>query len=53
MKRKVLNLRIDMLAQILTYANIAAYRNAVVIESCKGLIVAGLAERMGGTAQLK
>jgi tRNA (adenine-N(1)-)-methyltransferase non-catalytic subunit len=48
MKRKVLNLRIDILSQILTYANIAAYRNTLVIESCKGLIVAGVAERMGG-----
>jgi tRNA (adenine-N(1)-)-methyltransferase non-catalytic subunit len=52
LKRKVLNLRIDMLAQILTYANIAANRNTIVLESCKGLIVAGVAERMGGKKKL-
>ncbi|CAF1006328.1 unnamed protein product [Brachionus calyciflorus] len=47
-KRKVLNMRMDTLAQILTYSNVAAYRNVVVLESCKGLILASVVERVAG-----
>ncbi len=52
MKRKILNLRIDTVSQILLYANIAAHRNVLLVESCKGLMVAGVAERMGGFGRL-
>lgn len=38
----------DTLAQILTYSNVAAYRNVVVLESCKGLILASVIERVAG-----
>ena len=38
----------DTIAQILTYANIAAFRNVMVLESCKGLLLAAIVERVGG-----
>ena len=41
-------MRMDTLAQILTYSNVAAHRNVVVLESCKGLILASIVERVAG-----
>lgn len=47
-KKKILNMRMDTIAQILTYANISAYRNVMVLESCRGLLLAAIIERIGG-----
>lgn len=47
-KIKLSNMRMDTLSQILTYSNVAAYRNVVVLESCKGLILASVVERIAG-----
>jgi len=52
MKRKVLNMRIDTVAQLLTYSNVAAHRNVMVVESCKGLILSAIAERVGGHGKI-
>jgi tRNA (adenine58-N1)-methyltransferase non-catalytic subunit len=41
-------MRIDTVAQILTYSNVAAYRNVLILENCKGLLVASVVERLGG-----
>lgn len=41
-------MRIDTIGQILTYGNVAAFRNVMVVESCKGLILSAIAERVGG-----
>ena len=46
-------MRIDTVAQLLTYANVAAFRNVMVVESCKGLILSAVAERVGGNLILK
>ena len=41
-------MRLDTVGQLLTYSNVAACRNVMVVESCKGLILAAIAERVGG-----
>ncbi len=41
-------LRMDTLAQLLTYANVRAGSRLLVVESCLGLVVGALMERMGG-----
>ena len=41
-------MRVDTVAQMLTYSNVAAHRNVMVVESCKGLILSAIAERVGG-----
>lgn len=41
-------MRIDTVAQILTYSNIAAHRNVLMLENCKGLLMASVVERLGG-----
>jgi tRNA (adenine-N(1)-)-methyltransferase non-catalytic subunit len=46
--RMVLNLREDSLAQMLSYANIYAGCQTLVMESCMGIITAAVAQRMGG-----
>ena len=51
-KRKVLNMRMDTIAQMLTYGNVAANRNVLVLESCKGLLLASIAERVGGFGKI-
>jgi len=48
MKRKILNMRLDTISQILTYSNVAAHRNVLVMESCKGVLLASIVERVGG-----
>lgn len=45
-KKKVLNMRMDTIAQILTYANVAAHRNVMVVDSCKGLLLAAVLDRV-------
>ena len=47
-KRKVMNMRMDTLSQMLAYSNLAAHRNVMVLESCKGLILSSVVERVGG-----
>lgn len=51
-KKKILNMRMDTIAQILTYSNVAAFRNVMVLESCKGLLLAAVAERVGGFGKI-
>ena len=34
--------------QILAYSNVAAHRNVLILESCKGLLLAAVVERMAG-----
>jgi tRNA (adenine-N(1)-)-methyltransferase non-catalytic subunit len=41
-------MRMDTISQILTYSNVAAYRNVMILESCKGLLLAAVVERLGG-----
>ena len=41
-------MRLDTISQILTYSNVAAHRNVLVMESCKGLLLASIVERVGG-----
>jgi len=51
-KRKILNLRMDTIAQMLTYCNISAHRNVMVLESCKGLLLAAIIERVAGYGKI-
>lgn len=51
-KRKILNMRMDTIAQILTYSNIAAFRNVMVLESTKGLLLAAIVERLAGFGKI-
>lgn len=51
-KKKILNMRMDTIAQMLTYANLAAFRNVMVLENCKGLILAAVVERIGGHGKI-
>lgn len=51
-KRKIMNMRIDTLSQILTYSNLAAYRNVMVLESCKGILLSAIIERVGGYGKI-
>ena len=52
MKRKLLNMRIDTIAQIMTYGNVAPFRNVLVLESCKGLLLGAVVERLSGTGRI-
>ncbi|KAG0164647.1 tRNA (adenine(58)-N(1))-methyltransferase non-catalytic subunit trm6 [Apophysomyces sp. BC1034] len=45
---KIKNLRIDTLSQLLGMANIHAHSKVLVVDDTQGLIVAAVAERMGG-----
>lgn len=38
---KILNIRMDTLAQILTYGNVHAFTNVAVVDTCSGLVVGG------------
>lgn len=42
----------DSLAQILTYSNLAAHRNVMILESCKGLLLAAVVERLAGNGTI-
>jgi len=46
--RKIMNLREDTLAQILSYGNIYAGCQVLVMEDCMGILTGALAQRMGG-----
>ncbi|XP_054618605.1 tRNA (adenine(58)-N(1))-methyltransferase non-catalytic subunit TRM6 isoform X2 [Dunckerocampus dactyliophorus] len=45
---KICHLRYDMLAQMLTLANIHAGSKVLVFETCAGLVLGAVMERMGG-----
>ena len=45
---KILDMRPDTLAQILTWSNVQSGSNAMVVDSCKGLLMGGVIERLGG-----
>ena len=42
------DLRLDTLSQILTMSNVRAHCRVMVVESCQGMVVGALLERMGG-----
>ena len=42
------DLRLDTLSQILTMSNVRAHSRMMVVESCQGMLVGALLERMGG-----
>lgn len=42
------NLRMDSLAQILTYANVKAGGRYIVVDNCSGLVLGSMIERMNG-----
>jgi tRNA (adenine58-N1)-methyltransferase non-catalytic subunit len=46
--KRIRNLRDDTVGQILSYANVAAGRRVLVLESCLGLLVGAVAQRLGG-----
>jgi tRNA (adenine-N(1)-)-methyltransferase non-catalytic subunit len=46
--RKMLNMREDTLGQILSYSNISAGCQVLVMETCMGVVTGALAHRMGG-----
>lgn len=49
--RKIRELRPDTLAQMLTLANIRPGCRVLVVDDASGLLVASVAERLGGEAQ--
>ncbi|RHY26646.1 hypothetical protein DYB32_007430 [Aphanomyces invadans] len=49
---KILNLRFDIIGQILSYGNIYAGAQVMVVETCMGLITGAIAERMLGHGTL-
>lgn len=46
--RRIMNLREDSLAQILSFANISAGSKTLVFDTCMGLVTGACAQRMGG-----
>ena len=42
-------MRIDTLARILTLGNVHSGVNALVVETCQGLLMGAVLERLGGT----
>lgn len=46
--RKLMNMREDTLGQILSYSNINAGCQALIFESCYGVLTGAVAQRMGG-----
>eukprot|EP01064_Diplonema_japonicum_P031152 TRINITY_DN5483_c0_g3_i1.p1 TRINITY_DN5483_c0_g3~~TRINITY_DN5483_c0_g3_i1.p1 ORF type:complete len:427 (+),score=94.81 TRINITY_DN5483_c0_g3_i1:81-1361(+) len=49
---KLMNLRVDGIAQILHQANVHAHSKTLIMESCAGLISAGVVERQGGFGKI-
>lgn len=50
--KRIMSMREDTLAQILSYANITAGCQVLVWETCFGIITGTLAQRMGGYGQI-
>jgi tRNA (adenine-N(1)-)-methyltransferase non-catalytic subunit len=46
--RRLMNMREDTLGQILSYSNLSAGCQALVFETCMGVVTGAVAERMGG-----
>jgi tRNA (adenine-N(1)-)-methyltransferase non-catalytic subunit len=46
--RKMMNMREDTLGQILSYSNISAGCQVLVMETCLGLVTGAITQRMGG-----
>ncbi|XP_063426599.1 tRNA (adenine(58)-N(1))-methyltransferase non-catalytic subunit TRM6-like [Mytilus trossulus] len=46
--QKICHIRIDTLAQILTYSNVRANCNMAVVDTTNGLVVGAVLERLGG-----
>ncbi|KAL1924604.1 uncharacterized protein VTP21DRAFT_4258 [Calcarisporiella thermophila] len=45
---KIRDIRIDTLAQLLSFANVHAHSKLLVVDDTQGMVLAGVAERMGG-----
>lgn len=52
MKRKLLNIRLDTIAQTLTYGNLSAHKNVLLFETCRGLILSAVVERLSGHGRI-
>lgn len=50
--RKVMNLREDTLAQIMSYANVFAGCQALLVDTCLGIVTGALAQRLGGYGKI-
>ena len=42
------NLRADILSQLLCYSNVMSASTVAVVESCQGLVLGSVMERLGG-----
>mmetsp|Transcript_11353 Transcript_11353/g.17029 ORF Transcript_11353/g.17029 Transcript_11353/m.17029 type:complete len:532 (-) Transcript_11353:218-1813(-) len=51
-QRRIMSLRQDSLAQILSYANVHAGSQVLVFDTCLGLVCGALAQRMGGYGKI-
>ncbi|CAL1544426.1 unnamed protein product [Lymnaea stagnalis] len=49
---KICNMRPDTLSQLLSYSNVRWGSHVGVVETCQGLVLAALLERMGGQGKL-
>jgi hypothetical protein len=49
---KICNLRLDSLSQILTYCNVRAGSRLMIVESCNGLLLGAVLERLAGSGTL-
>jgi tRNA (adenine-N(1)-)-methyltransferase non-catalytic subunit len=50
--RRIMNLRSDSLAQILSYANLSAGCQTILWETCMGIVTGAVAHRMGGYGRI-
>mmetsp|Transcript_3665 Transcript_3665/g.5382 ORF Transcript_3665/g.5382 Transcript_3665/m.5382 type:complete len:590 (-) Transcript_3665:114-1883(-) len=50
--RKLMNLREDTLAQMLSYSNVSAGCQVLVVETCLGIVTGALAQRLGGYGKI-
>lgn len=51
-QRRIMSLRQDSLAQILSYANVHAGSQVLLFDTCLGLVCGALAQRMGGYGKI-
>ena len=51
-ERRMVNIRYDTLSYILNYSNVTCTSKALVLDNTKGLVTAGLVERMNGEGDL-
>jgi len=49
---KICNLRVDSLAQLLTLSNVQSSSQVMIVETCIGLVLGAVAERLGGTGRI-